>query len=39
MKELIAIIKTESLILEPGTSKDYFNSGYVLLGAAGADIK
>ncbi|MBK8848506.1 MAG: beta-lactamase family protein [Bacteroidetes bacterium] len=33
MNELLNIIKTEPLLFEPGTSKRYSNSGYVVLGA------
>lgn len=33
MTQLIDIIKTEPLLFEPGTSQEYSNSGYVVLGA------
>lgn len=33
LEELIDIIKTEPLLFEPGTSREYSNSGYVVLGA------
>jgi len=33
MTELIDIIKAEPLLFEPGTSQEYSNSGYVVLGA------
>jgi CubicO group peptidase (beta-lactamase class C family) len=33
MTQLIDIIKTESLLFEPGTNQEYSNSGYVVLGA------
>lgn len=33
MAGLLEIIKTEPLLFEPGTAKEYSNSGYVVLGA------
>jgi CubicO group peptidase (beta-lactamase class C family) len=33
MSDLIAIIKQEPLLFEPGTGSEYSNSGYVVLGA------
>jgi len=33
LAELIDIIKTEPLLFEPGTNREYSNSGYVVLGA------